>query len=98
MDTVKWAPNTKRVVLAGGSGFLGSQLAWELVGRNYEVVVLTRSPHERDDGVSEAQWSGTHIGEWIRNLDGADAVVNLAGRNINCPHTRKNIQEIVESR
>src|SRR5439155_5953073 len=76
--------NKKRVVLAGGSGFLGERLAKELLGRNYEVVVLTRSPRERSDGVREVEWSGTHIGEWIECLDGVDAVVNLAGRSINC--------------
>ena len=90
--------NEKRVVLAGGSGFLGKLLAKELLARNYEVVVLTRSPRERSDGVREAEWSGTHIGEWIKCLDGVDAVVNLAGRNINCRHTPKNILEITESR
>ena len=88
----------KRVVLAGSSGFLGGRLAKELLARNYEVVVLTRSPRERSDGVREAEWSGTHIGEWIKFLDGVDAVVNLAGRNINCRHTPKNILEIIESR
>ena len=90
--------NKKRVVLAGGSGFLGERLAKELLGRNYEVVVLTRSPRERSDGVREVEWSGTHIGEWIKCLDGVDAVVNLAGRSINCRHTPKNILEIIESR
>jgi len=90
--------NKKRVVLAGGSGFLGRRLAQELLRRNYEVVVLTRSPRKRSDGVSEAEWSGEHIGEWIKFLDGVDAVVNLAGRNINCRHTPKNILEIAESR
>src|SRR2546425_12087648 len=61
--------NKKRVVLAGGSGFLGELLAKELLVRNYEVVVLTRSPRERSDDVREAEWSGTHIGEWIKCLD-----------------------------
>jgi len=90
--------NKKRVVLAGGGGFLGQSLAKVLLEGNYEVVVLSRSPRERSDGVSEAEWTGAHIGEWIQHLDGADAVVNLAGRNINCPHNAKNVLEIVESR
>jgi uncharacterized protein (TIGR01777 family) len=90
--------NAKRVVLAGGSGFIGQLLAKELLARNYEVVVLTRSPRERGDGATQAEWSGMHIGEWIKHLDGADAVVNLAGRNINCLHTAKNVKEITESR
>src|SRR6266702_2806196 len=88
----------KRVVLAGGSGFIGRSLAKELLARNYEVVVLSRSPRERSDGIREAEWSGAHVGEWIKCLDGVDAVVNLAGRNINCPHSPKNILEIAESR
>ncbi len=90
--------NTKRVVLAGGSGFLGGLLTRELLARNYEVVVLTRSPRGRGDGAREVEWNGTHIGEWIKYLDGVDAVVNLAGRSINCPHNAKNIMEITESR
>jgi nucleoside-diphosphate-sugar epimerase len=43
--------NKKRVVLAGGSGFLGRALAKELLARDYEVVVLTRTPHVRSDGL-----------------------------------------------
>jgi len=88
----------KRVVLAGGSGFIGRSLAKELLARNYEVVVLSRSPREHSDGVREVEWNGIHIGEWIQHLNGAEAVVNLAGRNINCPHNRKNILEIAQSR
>jgi len=89
---------TKRVLLAGGSGFLGQALAGALVARKYEVVVLTRSPQERSDGVTEVEWDGAHIGEWITFLDGAEAIVNLTGRNVNCPHTPENLREIVESR
>ena len=90
--------NNKRVVLAGGNGFLGRALAKELLARDYEVVVLTRSPRERSDGAKEIVWDGKHIGEWIQFLDGAEAVINLAGRGINCRHTPENIHEIIESR
>ena len=88
----------KRIVLAGGSGFIGSALAKELLARNYEVVVLTRTPRERNDGIVEFAWSGEHIGEWIKFLDGAEAVVNLTGKNINCPHTPENLRELAASR
>ena len=92
--------NKKRVVLAGGSGFLGQALAKELLQRDYEVVILTRELRERDedDGVKEVEWDGEHIGEWIKYLDGAETVVNLAGCNINCRHTPENLREIIESR
>ena len=90
----------KRVVLAGGSGFLGQALAKELLQRDYEVVVLTRELRERDedDEVKEVEWDGENPGEWTKCLDGAEAVVNLAGRNINCRHTPENLREITESR
>jgi uncharacterized protein (TIGR01777 family) len=92
--------NKKRVVLAGGSGFIGRALAKELLQHDYEVIILTRSLREReeDDGIKEVEWDGEHVGEWIQYLDGAEAVINLTGRNINCRHTRENLREIIESR
>lgn len=89
---------SKRIVIAGGSGFIGSALAGEFLRRKYAVTVLTRTPLGRTDGVKEAVWDGRHVGEWISALDGADALINLAGRGINCPHTPKNIREITDSR
>jgi uncharacterized protein (TIGR01777 family) len=89
--------NIRRIVLAGGSGFIGQSLAKALVVRGYEAVVLTRSPQKRT-GFQEVEWDGKHIGEWIKCLDGAEAVVNLTGRNVNCQHTPENLKEILESR
>ena len=89
--------NTKRIVLAGGSGFIGRALAKALLVRGYQVVVLTRTPRD-NSGFLEVEWDGAHVGEWIQHLNGAEAVVNLAGRSVNCPHTQENIGEIMESR
>lgn len=88
----------KRVVLAGGSGFIGQALARELQGHGYEVVNLSRSPRAGQDGIAEIQWDGEHLGPWVNSLEGAEAVVNLAGRNINCPHTPENLAQITSSR
>lgn len=88
----------QRIVLAGGSGFLGHALSKELLARNYEVIVLTRKPKMRADGVKEVEWDGQHIGEWIQHVDGAEAVVNLTGRSVNCRHTPENLREIIDSR
>lgn len=90
--------NKKRVVLAGGSGFLGRAIAKELLARDYEVVVLTRSPRKQTDAVKEVPWDGKNSGEWIRFLDGAEVVVNLAGRSIQCRYTPENLRELVSSR
>ena len=91
-------PSLKRIVIAGGSGFIGSALAREFARRGYAVVVLTRAPRERQDDIHEVAWDGKTPGEWSEQLDGAEAVINLAGKNINCPHTPKNLCNLVASR
>jgi uncharacterized protein (TIGR01777 family) len=88
----------RRIVIAGGSGFIGSALANEFLARGFEVVVLTRSPRQRADGVREVAWDGKNAGEWFQFLDGAGAVINLTGKSINCPHTPENLRGITDSR
>ena len=88
----------KRIVIAGGSGFLGRALVQEFSARQFAVVILTRTPRQRADGIREAAWDGRHIGEWIQFLDGAEAVINLSGKNINCPHTPENVRVLTASR
>jgi uncharacterized protein (TIGR01777 family) len=86
------------IILAGGSGFVGTAASRELIRRGHEVVVLTRSPQPRTDGVREVAWDGKNPGEWVQLLDGAEAIVNLTGKNINCPHTPENLHQITASR
>jgi uncharacterized protein (TIGR01777 family) len=90
--------NSKRIVIAGGSGFIGNALAKEFLARGFEVVVLTRSPKTRADGVAEIFWDGKNVGDWAAQLEGAEAVVNLTGKNINCPHTAENLRGLTASR
>jgi uncharacterized protein (TIGR01777 family) len=90
--------NSKRIVIAGGTGFVGGVLSAEFSRRGFEVVVLTRFPRPRHDGVVEVEWNGAQAGAWEALLDGAEAVVNLAGRNLNCRHTPDHLREIVASR
>lgn len=95
----------KRVVLAGGTGFIGQAIGRRLRERGWEVVVLTRaSPRRRGDGVREVLWSAAPVSagrgnpEWFSALDGAQVVVNLAGRSIDCAPTAKNRRSIRASR
>ncbi len=88
---------SSRVVIAGGSGFIGRHLTAELLRLGYEVTVLSRSL-DAPKGASAAPWDGKSVGFWARDLEGAAAVVNLAGRSINCRPTRKNIRQIRDSR
>ena len=87
-----------RVVLAGGSGFIGQLLSPFLVSKNYEVIVLTRAESDYRGPVRNAHWDGKTPGDWIEFLNGAFALVNLTGRSINCRHTPENRSEIIDSR
>ena len=90
--------NPKRIIIAGGSGFIGSALARKFTRRGYAVVILTRSPRARQDGVNEVAWDGRTPDAWTEQLDGAEAVINLTGKNINCPHTPQNLLALTASR
>ena len=88
----------QRIILAGGTGFLGGALAKHFAALDWEVIILTRSPRSRSDGVREAGWDGRSFGDWTHELDGATAIVNLTGRSVNCRYTAKNRREIMDSR
>jgi uncharacterized protein (TIGR01777 family) len=87
-----------RVVLAGGSGFLGQALARELVGKGCEVVVLSRGASRDSNGIRQSHWDGRTVSEWVDSIDGAQAIVNLTGRSVNCLHTPEHRREIMDSR
>jgi uncharacterized protein len=89
---------SNKAVLAGGSGFIGRAVAGHLRALGWEVVVLTRRPRPRDDGIREVAWDARTAGAWARELDGAAALVNLTGRSINCVHDEANRREILQSR
>lgn len=89
----------KKVVVAGGTGFLGRALVEALARRNYEVVVLTRRVEQCPVRARAVLWDGRTVDEkWAGELEGAKAVVNLAGKPVNCRQTVKNREEILRSR
>ena len=87
-----------RIIIAGGSGFLGRLLAEKLVAQNYDVVVLTRTPSGNAGPTKQVRWDGRTPGDWARELDGALAVINLTGRSVDCRYHARNRREILESR
>lgn len=92
------SPLKNKIILAGGSGFLGQALARHFNALSWEVVVLTRQPKTSADGVREVAWDGETIGAWAHELEGAEAVVNLCGKSIDCRFTSANRKLLVESR
>lgn len=85
-----------KVVLPGGSGQVGQVLARALEAEGHEVVVVCRSP--RVPAGRAVAWDGRTVGDWAREIDGADAVINLAGRTVNCRYTEANLRAMYDSR
>ena len=82
----------RRIVITGGTGQLGRLLQRGLEAAGYEVGIIGR--HEP----GERQWDGRTLGPWAALLDGADAVINLAGRSVNCRYTEENLRQMLDSR
>lgn len=85
-----------KVVLPGGSGQVGTVLARAFHGAGHEVVVLSRRAAAAPWRM--AQWDGRTAGDWLKEIDGADVVINLAGRSVNCRYNAGNRKAIVDSR
>ncbi|WP_031485295.1 TIGR01777 family oxidoreductase [Maridesulfovibrio frigidus] len=72
-----------RVVITGGTGFIGRKLSKALVAKGYQVYALTRSTRTSDiAGVRNVVWDGVSSSGWEEFAEGATAIVNLAGDNI----------------
>lgn len=85
-----------RIVLPGGSGQVGHILARHFHALGHAVTVVARSPAAKP--WRTVPWDGRTLGDWARELDGADVAINLAGRSVNCRYNEANRQEIMESR
>lgn len=83
-----------KIVIAGGTGFLGKALQKYFLVKGNEVLVLTRRPKEPN----EIQWDAINIGEWIEVLAHADVLINLTGKCVDCRYTEENKRAILESR
>lgn len=87
-----------KIVLPGGSGQIGAVLARAFRSRGADVVVLSRGGRCLARDVRVVAWDGRTLGAWAREVDGADVVVNLAGRTVNCRYSEKNLREMMDSR
>ena len=85
-----------KIVIPGGSGQVGTLLARAFVGDGHEVVVLSR--RVRHAQWRMVRWDGETVGDWAKEVDGADVVINLAGRSVNCRYHAANRRAIVDSR
>lgn len=101
----------KKIILAGGTGFIGQEMI-KYLGKENTIVVLTRKIKNAQNNRNHytsltvedlknthfVQWDGQNTGEWVKQLNGTDIVINLAGKTVNCRYTDANKKEIFDSR
>ena len=87
----------RKLILPGGAGFLGRRVAQWFSDLGWDVAVLSRE-NAPVPGARLLPWDGLTSGAWASELEGADAVLNLAGRSVNCRYNAKNRAEILDSR
>jgi uncharacterized protein (TIGR01777 family) len=88
----------RNIVIAGGSGFVGLSLAWHLANSGYTVVILSRNPPTSNGPWRHVRWDARNLGTWRDELEGAAALINLAGRSVDCIKTPDHQDEILRSR
>lgn len=89
---------TGRIVIAGGAGFLGMNLVRYLANYDCEPVIISRRRPAEDGKWIYARWDGRNVDDWAKHLEGAAALINLAGRTVDCIKTPDSCDEILRSR
>jgi NAD dependent epimerase/dehydratase family enzyme len=100
----------KKIVIAGGSGFIGQAIAC-FFGKENEIIILGRSVKDHENNlygarraepatgsIKQVTWDAKTVGEWVRQLENADIVINLAGKSVNCRYHAKQKRKIINSR
>lgn len=84
----------KKLVIAGGSGFLGQYLESYFSKLDYEVYILTREPKK----INDIYWNGKDLGKWTEFLKNSEIVINLSGKSVDCRYNDRNKKLIYNSR
>ncbi|MGE5106055.1 MAG: TIGR01777 family oxidoreductase [Sphingobacteriales bacterium] len=101
----------KKIIIAGGSGFIGEELTRYFRKEN-EIIILTRKINNQKtnrnnysiinnsnlSNIKYSQWDGKSLGGWTKDFEESDIIINLTGKTVNCCYNEKNKQEIFDSR
>ncbi len=88
----------KKLIISGGSGFLGSLLTDYFCERFDEIMLLSRKFSKPHKNIRTVTWDATSLTGWERELENADVVINMAGRSVDCRYTEQNKRSIMDSR
>ncbi|MFX3626015.1 MAG: TIGR01777 family oxidoreductase [bacterium] len=87
----------KKIVIAAANGYLGKILAKYFTNKGFEVIGLCRKQTILENAEC-VLWDGKSLGNWAKELEGATALINLAGKSVDCRYTDENKQLILSSR
>ncbi|MFK7771347.1 MAG: TIGR01777 family oxidoreductase [Saprospiraceae bacterium] len=87
-----------KIIIPGGAGFIGKYVARFFHKKNYQVIILTRGKARIKNGINYLNWDGKSFGSWIEELEGAEMVLNLAGKSVDCRYNDENKKGILNSR
>ncbi len=88
----------RKVILAGGTGFVGSELINYFTINTYQIFVLTRGKDKTENNINYINWNHQNIENWQNHLDNSDLLINLTGKSVNCVFTEENKKELYSSR
>lgn len=88
----------KRVVIFGGTGFIGLHLAKHLASKGMTPLIVARHKPKADTEFKFVQWDARSLGEWVEEMNDAEAIVNLAGKSVDCIKSPANCDVILRSR
>jgi len=87
----------KKIIIFGGTGFIGLSLANSLKQEGFEPILIARNKPGKLNH-KFIQWDAVTVGDWANELEGAHAIVNLAGKSVDCIKTADNCDIILRSR
>ena len=87
-----------KLVLAGGSGFIGHILVDYFKDKASQILILNRQKQGKEANIEWIKWDGRTHGDWVNKLEGTHLLVNLCGKNVNCRYTPENKKAIFSSR
>lgn len=83
-----------KIIIAGGTGYLGKLLSNHFSEKNYKVIILTRGTSKFENNITYLNWKDN----WQKELETTETVINLSGKSINCLFTKKNRELLISSR
>lgn len=87
-----------KVVIAGGTGFIGMSLSKHLSAKGFHPVIIGRNKPKDLTKFEFIQWDAVNPGDWIHSLENAHAIINLTGKTVDCIKTPENCDLILRSR